>query len=113
LRPGEKAIFDPDIVVEAEATVRRIQENLKAAKLRQKSYVNKRHRPLQFKVGDHVYLKISPIKDVKRFRVKGKLSPHYIGSFLIIEKCENVAYKLELPPSCLDHLSFKKLVFRS
>jgi hypothetical protein len=46
-----------------------------------------------------VYLNVSPMKGVKRFRVKGKLSPHYIGPFPILEKCENVAYKLELPPS--------------
>jgi hypothetical protein len=46
IEPGEKAIFGPDIVVEAEATVRRIQENLKVAKLRQESYANKRRRPL-------------------------------------------------------------------
>jgi hypothetical protein len=43
---GEKAIFDPDIVVEAEATVRHIQENLKVAKLHQESYANKRRWPL-------------------------------------------------------------------
>jgi hypothetical protein len=54
---------------------------------------------LQFEVGDHIYLKVSPMKNVKRFRVKGKLSPHYIGPFLILEKCGKVAYKLELPPS--------------
>jgi hypothetical protein len=46
-----------------------------------------------------VYLKVSPIKGVKRFRVKGELSPRYIGPFSILEKCGNVAYKLELPPS--------------
>jgi hypothetical protein len=46
-----------------------------------------------------VYLKVSPMKDVKRFGVKGKLSPRYIGSFPILEKCGNVAYKLELPLS--------------
>jgi hypothetical protein len=42
IKPGEKTIFDPDIVVEAETTVRHIQENLKVAKLRQESYANKR-----------------------------------------------------------------------
>jgi hypothetical protein len=46
-----------------------------------------------------VYLKISSMKGVKRFGVTGKLSPRYIGPFPILEKCEKVAYKLELPPS--------------
>jgi hypothetical protein len=99
IEPGEKAIFGPDIVVEAEVTVCHIQENLKATKLRQESYANKRHRPLQFEVGDHVYLKVSPMKGVKRFGVKGNLSPCYIGPFPILWKCGKVAYKLELPPS--------------
>jgi hypothetical protein len=98
IEPGEKDIFGPDIVVEAEATVRYIQENLKVTKC-QESYANKRRRPLQFEVGDHVYLKVSPMKGVKRFGVKGKLSPHYIGPFSILEKCGKVANKLELPPS--------------
>jgi hypothetical protein len=99
IEPGEKAIFGPDIVVEAEATVRRIQENLKVTKLRQESYANKRRRPLQFEAGDHMYLKVSSMKGVKRFGVTGKLSPRYIGPFLILEKCGRVAYKLELSPS--------------
>jgi hypothetical protein len=99
IEPGEKAIFGADIVAEAEATIRWIQENLKAVKLRQESYANKRRRPLQFEVGDHVYLKVSPMKGMKRFGVKGKLSPHYIGPFPILEKCGKVAYKSELPPS--------------
>jgi hypothetical protein len=99
IEPREKVIFGPDIVEEAEVTVSRIQENLKAAKSRQETYANKRRRPLEFEVGNHVDLRVSPMKGVKRFGVKGKLAPRYIGSFSILEKCGTVAYKLDLPPS--------------
>jgi hypothetical protein len=54
---------------------------------------------LEFKVGDHVYLRVSRVKGVKRFGVKGKLAPRYIKPFPILEKCRTVAYKLDLPPS--------------
>jgi hypothetical protein len=72
---------------------------LKAAKSRQETYANKRLQPLEFVVGDHVYLRVSPMKGVKRFGVKEKLASHYIGPFLILNKCGTVAYKLNLPPS--------------
>jgi hypothetical protein len=54
---------------------------------------------LEFKDGNHVYLRVSPMKGVKRFGVKGKLAPCYTGPFPILEKCGIVAYKLDLPPS--------------
>jgi hypothetical protein len=94
IEPGEKVMFGPDLVDEAETTVHRIQDNRKATKSRQESYANMRHRPLQFEVGDHVYLKVSPMKGVKRFGVKEKLSPRYIGPFPIPGRCGTVAYKL-------------------
>jgi hypothetical protein len=56
IETGEKVIFRPDLVEEAEATIRCIQDNLKAAKSRQETYANKRRQPLEFKVGNHVYL---------------------------------------------------------
>jgi hypothetical protein len=54
---------------------------------------------LEFEVGNHVYLRVSPMKGVKRFGVKGKLAPRYIRPFPILKKCGTVAYKLDLPPS--------------
>jgi hypothetical protein len=99
IKPGEKVIFRPNIVEETEAIVHRIQENLKPAKSCQETYANKRRRPLEFKVEDHVYLRVSPMKGVKRFGVKEKLVPRYIGPFPILEKCGNVDYKLNLSPS--------------
>jgi hypothetical protein len=95
----EKVIFGPDLVEEAEATVRRMQDNWRAAKSCQETYANKRCRPLEFEVGDHVYLRVSPMKGVNRFGVKGKLAPRYVGPFPVLEKCRTVAYKLDLSPS--------------
>jgi hypothetical protein len=94
--PGERWYFRPDLVKETEAKVQRIRHHLKEAQARQKSYVDKRRRPLFFQVKDYVYLKVSPMKGVNHFGVKGKLEPRYIGPFLILEQCGPVAYRLQL-----------------
>jgi hypothetical protein len=73
---GKKVIFGLDIVNQAEAMVHRIQDNIRAMKSRQESYANKRHRPSEFEVRDHVYLKVSPMKGIKRFGIKGKSVPY-------------------------------------
>ena len=94
---GEHKIFGPDLVTEAENKVKVIQANLKVAQSRQKIYANKRRKPLQFEVGGHVYLRVSPTKGVQRFDLKGKLAPRYIGPFEILEICGPVAYQIRLP----------------
>jgi hypothetical protein len=99
IEPGEKVIFGPNLIDEAKATTSHIQDNLKAARSHQESYANKRHRPLEFEVGDHVYLRVLPMKGVKKFGMKEKLAPHYIGHFPILKKCGPMSYKLELLPS--------------
>jgi hypothetical protein len=91
IEPGEKVIFGANIINEAQAIVHRIQDNIRVVKSRQESYANMRCRPLEFEVGDHVYLKVSPMNGVKRFGVKGKLAPRYIAPFPILEMCGTVA----------------------
>jgi hypothetical protein len=94
---GERKVFGPDLVMEAEDKVRIIQNNLKAAQSRQKSYTDIRRRPLQFQTGGFVYLRVSPTRGVQRFGVKGKLASRYIGPFEILKVCGPVAYRLQLP----------------
>jgi len=95
--PGERWFFGVDLVKETEDKVIQIQNNLKIAQSRQKSYADRRRRPLKFTKDDHVYLKVSPVKGANRFGVKGKLAPRYIGPFPIIDRCGQVAYRLKLP----------------
>jgi hypothetical protein len=91
-------IVGPNIIDEAKATVHHIQDNFNSVKSHQERYRNKRHHPFEFEVGNHIYLRVSPMKGVKRVGVRGKLAPHYIRPFPIIDKCWPVAYKLNLPP---------------
>ena len=58
-----------------------------------------RRRPLEFEVGDHVFLKVMPKRGVVRSGKRGKLSPRFIGPFEILERIGTVAYRLALPPS--------------
>ncbi|GKD03741.1 hypothetical protein Tco_1178715 [Tanacetum coccineum] len=74
-----------------------IKDRLKVTRDRQKSYADKRRKPLEFSVGDYVLLKVSPWKDVVRFGKKGKLAPRFVGLFEIVEKVSPVAYRLDLP----------------
>jgi hypothetical protein len=77
---GEKQVFRPYILLEVEENIKMVRENLKIAQSRQRSYADIR-RELSFEVGDFVYLKVSPIRGVRRFGVKGKLAPRYVGPY--------------------------------
>ena len=88
---GERSYFGPECIREVEEHVAKIRENLKAAQSRQKSYADNRRRDLEFEEGDFVYLKVSPIRGTRRFQVRGKLAPRYIGPFKITKRVGTVA----------------------
>ncbi|KAG8099433.1 hypothetical protein GUJ93_ZPchr0013g37455 [Zizania palustris] len=95
---GESQVFGTDILREAEAKVKVIQDRLKIAQSRQKSYADVRRRDLSFK-GDHVYLRVTPLRGTQRFNMRGKLAPRFVGPFLVTHRRGEVAYELELPAS--------------
>ncbi|XP_021979132.1 uncharacterized protein LOC110875242 [Helianthus annuus] len=92
-------MLGPELLQETTDKIFKIRDRIKVARDRQKSYADRRHKPLSFEVGDKVLLKVSPWKGVARFGKQGKLSPRYIGTYEILEKIGNVAYKLKLPES--------------
>jgi hypothetical protein len=94
----ESQAFGLEVLKVAEKQVQMVHKSLKVAQSRQKSYADKRRRDLSFEIGDFVYLKVSPMRGTRRFRVKGKLAPGYVGPFKILDRKGEVAYQLELPP---------------
>ncbi|KAH9657944.1 Endonuclease [Citrus sinensis] len=95
---GGWKLFGRELVQNTNEKKQLIRERLKAAQNRQKSYVDKRRRELEFEEGDKVFIRISPWKAVLRFGKRGKLSPRYIGPYEIVERIGPLAYQLALPP---------------
>nr|GEW43931.1 putative reverse transcriptase domain-containing protein [Tanacetum cinerariifolium] len=94
---GEAQLTGPEIIQETTKKIILIKQRIQAAQDRQKSYANRKRKPMEFKVGDRVMLKVSPWKGVVRFIKWGKLNPRYIGPFKVLAKVGDVAYILELP----------------
>ena len=95
----ESSITGPDLIRDTFEKVSLIRQRLLTAQSRQKSYADIRRRPLEFEVGDHVFLKVMPKRGVVRFVEREKLSPRFIGPFEILERVGTIAYRLALPPS--------------
>jgi hypothetical protein len=96
---SERSIIGPEIVDQTSKQIENIRNKLIIAQSRQKSYADKRRRPLEFEVGDHVFLKVSPVTAVGRSIKRRKLSPKYLGPFEILAKIGPIAYRLALPPN--------------
>ena len=96
---GESSITDPDLIRDTSEKVSLIRQRLLTAQSRQKNYADVRRRPLEFEVGDHIFLKVILKRGVIRFGKRGKLSPRFIGPFETLERVGTIAYQLALPPS--------------
>jgi hypothetical protein len=72
---GERQMLGSELIQDTREKVHVIKERMSAAQSRQKSYVDNRMRPLEFEVGDHLFLKVSPMRGVMWFGKKGKFSP--------------------------------------
>ncbi|GJT07230.1 putative reverse transcriptase domain-containing protein [Tanacetum coccineum] len=94
---GDAQLTGPEIIHEKTEKIIQIKKRIQAAQDRQKSYVDRRCKPLEFEVGDKVMLKVSPWKGVIRFGKQGKLNPRYIGPFKILDRVGMLVYQLELP----------------
>jgi hypothetical protein len=97
--PSEHLLVGPDWIQQTHDKVHQIRQNMLTAQSWQKSYADVRRRDLEFAVGDEVLLKVSPTKGIVRFGIKGKLSPRYIGPYLITARVGSLAYRLQLPES--------------
>ncbi|XP_052723719.1 uncharacterized protein LOC108344536 [Vigna angularis] len=95
---GENILTGPELVQQTTDKVKLIQERLKTSRSRQKSYADKRRRPLEFKAGDHVFLRMNPTTGVGRALRSKKLSPKFVGPYQILRRIGPVAYELALPP---------------
>ena len=96
---GESSTTGPDLIQDTTEKVGLIWKRLLTTQNRQKSYADKRRRPLEFEAGDHVFLKVMPKRGVVIFGKQRKLSPRFIRPFEVLERVEAVAYRLALPPS--------------
>lgn len=94
----DSLLLEPDLVREISKKVAVIRDRILAAQRKQKSYVNKRHRFLEFAVY-LVMSKVSPMKGVRLFGKKTKLTPRFVGPFRIVDRIGAVSYLLDLPKS--------------
>jgi hypothetical protein len=93
---GEKAVLGLDWVQQATKRVAEVRQHMLATQSKEKSCADSKRSNVEFQAGEEVLLRVSPTNDVIRFNIKGKLSPLYIGPFMIVARVGKLAYRLEI-----------------
>ena len=88
---GDRQLFGPDLIKESEEKVKLIRDRLKVAQSRKKSYADSKRKEVVYEIGDIAYIRVSPLRGVKRFGVKGKLAPRFVGPYRVLEHMGEVA----------------------
>ena len=88
MESGEASLIGPELVQETTDKIRVIHDRLLAAQSRQKSYADNRRRPLEFQIGDHVFLRVTPRKGVFRFGKSGSLLQDMLGPLKSFKRLE-------------------------
>ena len=91
-------MLGPEFLQQTTEKVKAIQERMKATQTRQKSYADKRRRPLEFEAGDHVFLRVTPTAGIGRAIKSRKLTPRFVGPYQILRMIGAVASEITLPP---------------
>jgi len=95
---GEAVVLGPEFLQQTTEKVRVIQYRMRVTQSRQKSYADKRRRPLEFEAGDHVFLKVTPTAGIGRALKSRKLTPRFIEPYQIMRRIGPAAYEMALPP---------------
>jgi len=91
-------LLGPELLKQTSEKVSKIRDKMQASLSRQKSYANRRRKPLEFSAGDHVFLRVTPTIGVGRAIRSRKLSPKFIGPYQVLNRIGLVAYEIALPP---------------
>jgi len=95
---GESMVLGLEFLQQTIEKVKVIQDRMRVTQSRQKSYVDKRRRPLEFEAGDHVFLRVTPTTGIGRALKSRKLTPRFIGPYQITRRIGPAAYEIALPP---------------
>jgi len=95
---GESLVLDPEFLWQTSDKVKAIQERMKAIQSREKFYADKRRRPLEFEIRDHMFLRVTPTADIGRAIKSRKLTLRFVGPYQILRRIGMTAYEIAFPP---------------